>query len=156
MSGVTGLAHITINCGDHERSIAFYRLLGFEIVQDFPEGFYSRVAKGLNVGAHRLKGVLMAVPGSAPGTMLDLVHWSEPRLDPMKDVPLNTPRLIRFGVYTRDFFGDVARLKAAGVSFLSEPMMRDGPDGQQPVFVCCRDPDDNVVELTPLSSGAET
>src|SRR5436190_23568036 len=76
---LTSLYHTVVNCRDLDESVAFYRLLGFEVLNDrrtvvwpdFVAGIFGlRTAQG--------RGVLMVLPTDPDGPMIDLIRWVEP------------------------------------------------------------------------------
>jgi catechol 2,3-dioxygenase-like lactoylglutathione lyase family enzyme len=146
---ITGIAYININCTNLARSKSFYLALGCEVETEFAEGFFPRVDEGYQVGPHRLRASLLRL-GSGPGqTQIDLIEWVEPHTPAAPSAALTKPGFQRIAFATADFDGDYQRLLAMGVQFLSEPMTIEGPEGAEPVFVCFRDPDGNVLELVP-------
>jgi predicted enzyme related to lactoylglutathione lyase len=48
---------------------------------------------------------------------------------------------------TNDLDGDMARAKAAGARFISEPAQMPPSSGSRARFVCFKDPDGTVLEL---------
>src|SRR4051812_45192144 len=96
---LTSLYHTVVNCRDLDESVAFYRLLGFEVLNDrrtvvwpdFVAGIFGlRKAQG--------RGVLMVLPADPDGPMIDLICWLEPAAafpDPGKAAE-EVPRIIAF------------------------------------------------------------
>ncbi len=91
--------HTVINVRDLDESVAFYRLLGWEVLNDrrhveWPDFvatlFDMKHAKG--------RGVLMNLPADPDGPMLDLIEWLEPKAEfPTIPVPDGAvPRIIAF------------------------------------------------------------
>src|SRR5579862_8048101 len=93
------LYHTVVNARDLDESVAFYRLLGFEVLNDrrhvdWPDFvasiFGMRRAKG--------RGVLMVLPADPGGPMIDLIDWLEPSAafpDPAKAAD-TVPRILAF------------------------------------------------------------
>ena len=83
--------HFNINCRDFDRSIAFYQLIGFRpygpAEPGAPLGVMGRfgaVGLGPVLGLpDNCDGRFMAlsVGGEAGGTVLDLIEWTEPRIE---------------------------------------------------------------------------
>jgi catechol 2,3-dioxygenase-like lactoylglutathione lyase family enzyme len=145
------LYHTVINVKDLDESVAFYKLLGFEVLNDrrhvdWPDFvasiFGMRRAKG--------RGVLMVLPNDPRGPMLDLIQWLEP---PAKFPPVSdgdVPRIIAFR--TKGVHAAYKALKEKGVRFTWEIF---GPDPALGIVgsCCCRDPNGNLIELIELNPG---
>src|SRR5438552_961752 len=95
------LYHTVVNSKNLDESVAFYRLLGFDILNDrrnvvWPDFvatiFGMRRAKG--------RGVLMVLPSDPTGPMIDIIEWVEPKASfaaiPVADGEI--PRIIAFRV----------------------------------------------------------
>ena len=147
------LYHTVVNAKDLDESVAFYRLLGFEVLNDrravdWPDFvatiFGMRRAKG--------RGVLMVLPSDPNGPMIDIIEWLEPKAafpDPAK-AQAEVPRIIAFR--TKDIMGAYADLSAKGVKFCRDvyrPKEALGIVGS----VCCHDPNGNLIELIELEPG---
>ena len=149
---VTGLVHVNVNCGDFERSLRFYELLGFRQAIDVPPTNTAEVAAAVGMPPYRVNGALLVLRTSTGSLMLDLLEWQEPR-----DMTPPYPHLYHLGIArialaTDDLDADMARLAAAGVEFLSEPATVELA-GQPPTrFVCFRDPDGTFLELVEAGS----
>lgn len=144
--------HININVSDLDRAVDFYGKLGFELFM--PAIPYlaldmTRPGKPLpDEAAHAL--------GVAPGTIgracimqlgngfpkIDLTELSSDKSRaPLSNSDLG---LARICLGSQDLSADVARLKAAGVEFLSGPT--PGHKGLADIAVC-KDPDGTLIEL---------
>jgi len=150
---LTSLYHTVVNARDLDESVAFYRLLGFEVLNDrrtvvWPDFvasiFGMRRAKG--------RGVLMVLPSDPDGPMIDLIDWVEPKAvfpDPLQQAE-EVPRIIAFR--TRNVHQAFAELSAKGVQFARDvfvPQEDLGLVGS----VCCYDPNGNLIELIELQPG---
>jgi len=105
------------------------------------------VAAAVGMPPYRVKGALLALEGANPPVVIDLLEW----LDPHDHSP-PYPHLYHYGIArvaltTDDMEGDIAKLKAAGARFLSEPAQMPPSSGSSARFVCFRDPDGTVLEL---------
>lgn len=145
--GVHSIFHVNLNCRDLERSLAFYKAIGFQEEMNFPEGGHPAVAKGLAVGDHLVRGALLKLGDDHNAARLDLLEWIKPRNEAPPQLALSDPGIVRIALSSDAFEADYERLKSMGVTFLSEPLYRATPDGDRPFFVCFRDPDGNVLEL---------
>jgi catechol 2,3-dioxygenase-like lactoylglutathione lyase family enzyme len=146
------LYHTVVNVRNLDESIAFYRLLGFEILDDrrnvewpdFMSSFFGmKRAKG--------RGVLLALSSDPDGPMLDLIEWVEPRAR-FDAIPVEdglVPRVIAFR--TRNVRVAYDSLKEKGVRFTRELFTHEalGVIGS----CCCWDPNGNLIELIELKPG---
>jgi len=151
--GLTRFYHTVVNCRDLDESVAFYRLLGFEILNDRRTVEWPEFVAGI-FGLARAKGrgVLMVLPEDPDGPMLDLIQWLEPAADfpdPGK-APQTVPRIIAFR--TRNVHRAYEALHAAGVAFTQPPYTPSEPLGLIGT-ACCYDPNGNIVELIELEAG---
>jgi catechol 2,3-dioxygenase-like lactoylglutathione lyase family enzyme len=147
-----GWGHININVKDLDRSIAFYRKLGFEIfipgipylaleagpeAQPVPDD--GAAALGIAQGT-RGRACIMQLDDGFP--KIDLTEFADQKqAAPLANGDLG---LVRICLITEDLPGEVARLKAEGVEFLSEP--KAGHMELADVAVC-KDPDGTLIEL---------
>ena len=144
--------HININVCDLDRSIAFYRTLGFEIC--IPAIPYlaldmSPEAQPLPANAATALGIAQGTRGRACIMQLndgfpkiDLTELADiPQAGPLHNTDLG---LVRLCLATEDLARDVAALKKQGVEFISGP--QSGHDGLAEIAVC-KDPDGSLIEL---------
>lgn len=124
---VEGIAHVGIRVHDLERSLAFYRLLGFEktlgpigpepvAILEHPSGIEINLV--LNAPQSRVPNALM-------------------------DVPVKQPGITHVSLVCRDLAAAAAALEAAGHRVTEGPVRF--PNGAEAIFV--RDPDGVVIEL---------
>jgi glyoxylase I family protein len=146
--------HINVNCTDFERSLAFYRLIGFEVVLDFataPGSHRSFGEAGL--------GPILALPENCDGraallalsddhhaTRLDLIEWKSPVVPARKRQDLAQPGVARICLKTTDADSVHARLSAAGHRAYSPPIQVSLGGSRIKVF-CVEDPDGVVIEF---------
>jgi catechol 2,3-dioxygenase-like lactoylglutathione lyase family enzyme len=147
------LYHTVVNVRDLDESIAFYRLLGFELLNDrrdvdWPDFvatiFGMRRAKG--------RGVLMVLPSDPSGPMIDLIDWLEPRAtfpDPAREAE-EVPRIIAFR--TQNVHAAWRELSAKGVRFCRDVFVPEEDLGLVG-SCCCYDPNGNLIELIELRPG---
>ena len=142
---MSGFVHVNINCADFDRSLAFYQLLGFELVAMVPETNTAEVAAAVGMPPYRVRGGLLALPGES--TLIDLLQW----IDPVDDEPpyphLYHRGLARIALRTDDFDADLAELRAQGVDLVGEPASVEWPGQPTTRIVCFEDPDGTIVEL---------
>ncbi len=150
---VIGLTHININCSDYERSKAFYELLGFREFWQVPETNRPEIAAAVGMPPYRVRGALLmlesdqARAGGAPPLTIDLLQWIEPHDDAAPYPHLYHYGIARIALTTSDLDGDMARLKSAGVEFISDPVQLVPDSPSSPRFVCFKDPDGTVLEF---------
>ncbi len=142
---IKSIFHLNINCTDHERSRAFYELLGFHVVHEIPEGSDPAMAKALGLPEDvRAKAVIMMIdPTDQRSCRLDLIEWTSPATVGTPYPTLNHAGVARVALFTTGLDAEYERLLAAGVSFLSEPVVMRGDIK----FVCFEDPDGTILEL---------
>jgi catechol 2,3-dioxygenase-like lactoylglutathione lyase family enzyme len=143
---ITGLVHVNVNCSDFDRSRAFYELLGFEHMMAVPPTNTAEVAAAVGMPPYRVKGALLVLRTGSTPFVLDLLEWQEPT-----DAAAPYPHLYHLGIgrialSSDDLVGDMVRLQAAGVEFLSEPASVT-LDDRTTTFVCFKDPDGTILEL---------
>ena len=134
--------HVNVNCTDLERSLSFYKMLGFEEVYDIPA--CDMPGLGLEPGRGRAK--LLRLGSDPRASLLDLIEWKNP---PTTGVPY--PHLAHAGIArlclrVKNLDEMVEYLTAQGIEFLSAPVMPGLAGGKQK-FVCFHDPDGSVLEL---------
>lgn len=150
---LTNFYHTVVNCRDLDESVAFYKLLGFEVLNDrrhitWPDF----VASIFGLKRANGRGVLMVLPTDRDGPMIDLLEWLEPKAafpDPAR-VTETVPRILAFR--TRNVRGAYTALSAAGVRFARDvytPQEALGIVGT----VCCYDPNGNIIEMIELEPG---
>jgi catechol 2,3-dioxygenase-like lactoylglutathione lyase family enzyme len=145
--------HVNVNCSDFDRSLAFYKLIGFQDYLDF-----SAVDDGRTFGDIGL-GPLFRMPAEIDGratfltlgddpwaTRLDLIEWTAPRSEPAAKRTLSHLGIARLCLKVRDCADLHARLTAAGHDCYSAPGLIDMGGSRQYVF-CCEDPDGVVIEF---------
>ncbi len=155
MSGrgdVASFFHINVNCTDFERSLAFYRLIGFEIVLDFStSGDAGFGAVGLGP-VLRLpddcagRAALLMLKGDEGGMRLDLIEWTSPVEPPGPRGTLARPGFGRICLRTFDSDAVHARLADAGYVCYSPPA-RINLGGSIIKVFCAEDPDGVVIEF---------
>jgi catechol 2,3-dioxygenase-like lactoylglutathione lyase family enzyme len=139
---ITGLVHFNVNCSDYDRSRRFYEALGFREIWQVPETNTPEVAAAVGMPPYRVRGALLALEGSSPALVVDLLEWKEPRDERPPYENLYHYGIARIALATDDMDGDMKKLEAAGAEFISEPAQMPGAR-----FVCFKDPDGTVLEL---------
>lgn len=148
------LFHIAINSTDLERSVAFYRSLGFQALAD-REVHNDQVKAAFAVPSGDLRFVHLRLGDSEDATLLDIVQWGPPgTAEGPGTVPQHQRGITRFAVLTDDTERVHRELAADGVEFLTEPTLVMTPDGGWKVCLAL-DPDGVVVQITELVPAPE-
>ena len=145
--------HTVVNVSDLDRSIAFYKTLGFEVLDDRRHVKWPKhLATQFGLRHAQARGVLMVIPNDPQGPMIDLLEWIEPTpsRDPSVPEDLRIPQII--ALRTRNVRQAYEDLQKRGIRFTSE---FNGPFDKTGVLgvVCCKDPDGTVIELIELEPG---
>jgi catechol 2,3-dioxygenase-like lactoylglutathione lyase family enzyme len=150
---LTSLYHTVVNCRDLDESVAFYRLLGFEVLNDRRNVVWPDfVASIFGLRRAQGRGVLMVLPNDPDGPMIDLIQWLKPAArfpDPARAAD-EVPRIIAFR--TRNVHAAQRALAAQGVRFTREVYEPDEALGLVG-SCCCYDPNGNLIELIELQPG---
>ncbi len=147
-----GWGHININVANLDRSIAFYKKLGFEVfipaipylaldAAEDPKPVPGAAAEALGIqqGA-KGRACIMQLGDGFP--KLDLTELTG--LEQSAPLTNSDRGLVRICLATEDLERDVKRLKADGVEFLSDP--KAGHADLADIAVC-KDPDGTLIEL---------
>jgi catechol 2,3-dioxygenase-like lactoylglutathione lyase family enzyme len=150
---LTRFYHTVINCRDLDESVAFYRKLGFEVLNDRRNVKWPDFVAGI-FGLKRAqgRGVLMVLPSDPDGQMLDLLQWLEPPAafpDPAQ-ADRTVPRIIAFR--TRNVHQAYEALSRDGVRFTQAPHTPTQALGIVGT-ACCYDPNGNIIEMIELEPG---
>jgi glyoxylase I family protein len=145
--------HVNVNCSDFERSLAFYKTIGFREYLDFSAVDDGRTFGDIGLGPlfrmpARLHGrATFLVLGDDPwSTRLDLIEWIEPTSEPAAPRTLSHLGIARICLKVRDCAALYAALKDGGYDVYSPPGLIDMGGSRQYVF-CCGDPDGVVIEF---------
>jgi glyoxylase I family protein len=153
---IKSVFHINVNCTDFDRSLEFYRLLGFDIVFDVGTAEGGDYLRGLAMplDSKNRAAILSLDPSEPKVARLDLIEWIRP--EPTGQATHRPPSgdLARTGIgrlslFTRGIDEEYQRLRDAGVEFISEPVSMAGGGFR---FCCCYDPDGAVIELVEMTS----
>jgi catechol 2,3-dioxygenase-like lactoylglutathione lyase family enzyme len=147
--------HININCSDFDRSLEFYKMLGFREIVEMTGGERSAGADG-NV----ISGKVLRVPDATGGRSvilgigddphcnhIDLIQWETPRKGGRPYERLNHCGIARACFYSKSIWKDYEELRARGLNVYSEPEFLRYPDGAGSAVVCFEDPDGSILEL---------
>lgn len=146
---IESIFHVNINCTDFERSLEFYRKLGFKVVQDLGVVGNEKLSAGLRIPNCRGRAALL-MPGDNPNrsaTRIDLLEWKNPKTEGAPYPNLLNAGICRIALRTRTLVKDYEELSRQGIAFWTEPQFFNERDGRKEGFVCCSDPDGTVIEL---------
>ena len=147
---IKSLFHVNVNCSNFERSLRFYKMVGFKVVLDIPavaEGAgNSNTSRGLGFPDSNARAAIMSLSDDPHATRLDLIEWTKPRDDEKPYARLNHLGIARIALFTKGLRDEYARLKREGVEFISEPVVIRTGAGTA-LFACFYDPDGTVPEL---------
>jgi glyoxylase I family protein len=143
---VESIFHININVTNFERSLEFYKMLGFKVALDLKEGGNPQFERGLKIPNAKGRAALLILGDNLRATRIDLIEWKTPKTEGRPYPHLYHAGACRIALRTRDLEKDYEELKAKGVEFFSEPQMIDTARGKEG-FVCFTDPDGTVLEL---------
>ena len=127
MIAIDKIDHVGIRVTDRARALAFYQLLGFQLLVEVD---FDAVAILKNAAGVELNLILNGVDSSGGKNIL-------------MDVPAKHPGITHLAFRVNDFHAALATLKANQITITQGPVTFG--DGHVSVFV--RDPDRNVVEL---------
>jgi len=144
---IKSIFHINVNVSDFERSLAFYKMVGFKVVLDLGEGPNPANDIGLNVPNGVIRAALLALSDDPRATRLDLIEWKHPKTEGKAPAHLYHVGPARIALFTKNIDEEYQRLKAAGVEMVSEPVLMKFPNGAGSRFFCFKDPDGNFLEL---------
>lgn len=137
--------HCNINCTNLERSLEFYKMIGFKVILDFKNGMSSEaMAKAFNLPQAELRGVHLVLEDSANSPRIDLVEFQNPKTEGKPYSHLHNTGVARICLLTKDINRVYEDLKTNGVNFFSEPQRLPGTDV---TIACFTDPDGTVLEL---------
>jgi glyoxylase I family protein len=137
---------LSVNCSNLERSLEFYRAIGFKEVADIAESGGGALEKALRIPSPRARGRLLKLGDDPHAINLDLIEWVSPRTEGRAYPRLNHAGITRIALHTSNLQKTYEELKAKGIEFYSEPQVMQFHNGSS-LFVCFEDPDGTVLEL---------
>ncbi|MGH7988411.1 MAG: VOC family protein [Candidatus Binataceae bacterium] len=144
---IKSVFHVNINVTNFERSLEFYKMLGFKVVLDIGEGPNKGNDKGLNIPDSRARAALLALGDDPHATRIDLIEWKQPRTEGIPYPHLYHAGVARIALFTRNLEEEYARLKTNGVEMVSEPVTIRFAHKAGAKFFCFKDPDGTFLEL---------
>ena len=144
---IKSIFHININVTDFERSLAFYKMVGFKVVLNIGEGANPANDKGLDIPNSVARAALLALGDDPRATRIDMIEWKQPQTEGSPYAHLYHTGASRIALFTTGIDEEYERLKGEGVEFVSEPIMMHFPNGSGSKFFCFKDPDGTFLEL---------
>jgi glyoxylase I family protein len=144
---IKSLFHVNVNVTDFDRSLAFYKMLGFKVVLDIGEGPNPGNDVGLNIPNSVARAALLSLSDDPRATRLDLIEWKKPRTEGDAYSHLYHTGINRLALFTKNLEEEYERLKAAGVAMVSEPVVIRFGNKAGAKFFCFKDPDGTFLEL---------
>jgi glyoxylase I family protein len=144
---IKSIFHVNINVTNFERSLAFYKMVGFKVILDLGEGPNQGNDKGLNVPNSRARAALLALSDDPRATRIDLIEWKQPLTESPPYPNLYHAGIARIALFTKNVEEEYARLSAAGAEMVSEPVTIRFGGGAGAKFFCFKDPDGTFLEL---------
>jgi glyoxylase I family protein len=139
---------LSVNCTNLERSLEFYKAIGFKEIADISESGGGGIEKGMRLPSPRARGRLLRL-GDGQAVHLDLIEWLSPRTEGRAYPRLNHAGITRIALHTANLQKTYEELKAKGIEFYSEPQVLQSR-GMSCLFACFEDPDGTVLELIQL------
>jgi catechol 2,3-dioxygenase-like lactoylglutathione lyase family enzyme len=143
---ITGVHHFALTVSDLERSLAFYRDLGFDLVSDREvEGGYVEEITGIE-GAHIRLAHLTGY-----GHNLELLEYRQPR-GAVRAGHLQDVGSAHICLLTDDIDADVTQLRSRGITFRSSgPVTTTSGPNKGGRGIYATDPDGNALEIVQLA-----
>jgi glyoxylase I family protein len=144
---IKSVFHVNINVTNFEKSLAFYKMLGFKVVLDIGEGPNKGNDVGLNIPNSIARAALLALSDDPRATRFDLIEWKQPRTEGAPYPHLYHAGAARIALFAKNIDEEYARLKANGVAMVSEPVTIRFANKAGAKFFCFKDPDGTFLEL---------
>jgi glyoxylase I family protein len=144
---VKSIFHININVTNFEKSLEFYKMLGFKVVFDIGEGPNRGNDVGLAIPNSRARAALLALGDDPRATRIDLIEWKQPATAGKPYPHLYHAGAARIALFTKNLDDEYARLKTNGVETVSEPVTIRFGNKAGAKFFCFKDPDGTFLEL---------
>jgi len=128
MIRITGMAHVGVRVTSFDRTIRFYKRLGFTVIRDDKE---ERV-------------IVLKHPNGIEINLLDSVDHINNGRNVLMDEPVHYPGYTHLAMSVTDVYRAVETVKNLGIKITEGPVTFG--DGSTSIFF--RDPDLNVIELS--------
>ncbi|MBV8360007.1 MAG: VOC family protein [Deltaproteobacteria bacterium] len=144
---IKSVFHVNINVTNFERSLEFYKMVGFKVVLDLGDGPNKGNDQGLGIPNSRARAALLALSDDPRATRIDLIEWKQPQTDGAPYPHLYHAGIARIALFTKNVDEEYTRLKANGVEMVSEPVTMRFANKAGAKFFCFKDPDGTFLEL---------
>jgi len=144
---IKSVFHININVTNFDKSLAFYKMVGFKVVLDIGEGPNKANDVGLNIPDSRARAALLALSDDPRATRIDLIEWKQPATAGVPYPHLYHAGAARIALFAKNIEEEYTRLKANGVVMVSEPVTIRFGNKAGAKFFCFKDPDGTFLEL---------
>ena len=144
---IKSVFHVNVNVTDFDRSLAFYKMVGFKVVFDIGEGPNAGNDVGLGIPNSVARAALLALSDDPRATRIDLIEWKKPPTEGAPPPHLYHAGIARIALFTKNLDEEYQRLKAAGVEMVSEPVEIKFRKKAGAKFFCFKDPDGTFLEL---------
>jgi catechol 2,3-dioxygenase-like lactoylglutathione lyase family enzyme len=144
---IKSIFHININVTNFDRSLEFYKMLGFKVALNIGEGANSANDKGLGIPNSIGRAALLALGDDPRATRIDLIEWKQPKTEGTPYPHLYHAGAARIAFFTKNIDEEYERLKGLGVECVSEPVVIQFPNKAGAKFFCLKDPDGTFLEL---------
>lgn len=141
---IQDFSHVTISVIDMERSVRFYEMIGLKVLRRIGEMDSAGVAAAFALPRGHLTVVHLAPPNNSGKMVIDMVQWLDPKPTGQAYPTLNNLGLTRLAFRVDDIDGTAAKLRAAGVQFMSAEVE---PFGQGVRSIAFKDPDGTILQL---------
>ncbi len=154
--------HINVNCSNLDRSLEFYKAIGFKELLDFNKKTNALATKKIDEKKAPVEpglGPALGLPEESRGrarllvlgddpraTRLDLIEWIDPKAEGQPYPHLAHLGIARICFKVKDAWQAYKELKTRGVEPFTEPH-ETGLGGTRQTFFCCTDPDGTVLEF---------
>jgi catechol 2,3-dioxygenase-like lactoylglutathione lyase family enzyme len=146
---ILNIIHVNVNVTDIERSLDFYRKVGFQVLHVFGDRPTDDVREGMAFRGGRMRGVVLGISDDPRATTrIELVQWVDPRSGPAPKRSQYDAGVSRIAIRTKNLLAQVESLREKGIRFLSEPQEIDIVGAKR--FVLFEDPDGTLLELIEL------
>ncbi|KAI9011776.1 Glyoxalase/Bleomycin resistance protein/Dihydroxybiphenyl dioxygenase [Hyaloraphidium curvatum] len=144
--------HLNLNVAEMDRSVEFYRALGFEVLGDI-EVENEALGVPMGIKARKLRAAFLRIRGDDGGMILDLVRFAPPWItEPYRQA--NSLGISRFALWAPDIGRALEVAEGAGGRTVADPFRFPGPGGQLTDTVMVRDPDGIFVQFFAAASDA--
>ena len=146
---IRAMPYVALNVSDFERSLAFYRRLGYTESRPLPSTGALEEARAYGLDApFQRRGAEIAIPGGDRHS-LQLVQWLDPYDDePPYPPPINHIGIDRIALAVTDLHLAVSTLREEGAEFLSETApCCSGTGADETGIINLLDPDGIFLEL---------